>query len=314
MEELWIPRSPITVTGYFRQQTFESAESMKIILSRKGFDSSYGGIPSPILPDGRLISLPIPSSNDRATLSDINCPAVDIGKLIGDLSKGKHSLQTPIHLDPDLDRPMASRLTGWRPSLGQTGAAQSHLAGMGVGAGDVFLFFGWFRETEQYGGSWRYVKGAPDLHAIFGWLEVAEVLPIVLQRTQCLNRHPWIANHPHVANPICYSNPRNTLYVARERSVFAEDAQFGGGHFVRFNESLRLTKVGNSRSVWSLPSWFAPNGRKPLSYHPNASSWQDDGDKVTLRSAAKGQEFVIDSASYPEVEHWANSIVESGSQ
>ena len=34
---------------------------MKIILSRKGFDSSYGGYPSPILPDGSLVSLPIPS-------------------------------------------------------------------------------------------------------------------------------------------------------------------------------------------------------------------------------------------------------------
>jgi len=33
---------------------------MKIILSRKGFDSSYGGCPSPILPDGTLLSLPIP--------------------------------------------------------------------------------------------------------------------------------------------------------------------------------------------------------------------------------------------------------------
>lgn len=34
---------------------------MKIILSRKGFDSSYGGYPSPILPDGSLLSIPIPS-------------------------------------------------------------------------------------------------------------------------------------------------------------------------------------------------------------------------------------------------------------
>jgi len=33
---------------------------MKIILSRKGFDSSYGGYPSPILPDKTLLSLPIP--------------------------------------------------------------------------------------------------------------------------------------------------------------------------------------------------------------------------------------------------------------
>jgi hypothetical protein len=33
---------------------------MKIVLSRKGFDGTYGGFPSPILEDGLMISLPIP--------------------------------------------------------------------------------------------------------------------------------------------------------------------------------------------------------------------------------------------------------------
>ena len=37
---------------------------MKIILSRKGFDSKFGGMASPILPDGTLLSLPIPSNDD----------------------------------------------------------------------------------------------------------------------------------------------------------------------------------------------------------------------------------------------------------
>ena len=40
---------------------------MKVILSRKGFDSQYGGMPSPILPDGTLLSLPIPSKTDMET-------------------------------------------------------------------------------------------------------------------------------------------------------------------------------------------------------------------------------------------------------
>ena len=35
---------------------------MKIILSRKGFDSGYGGMPSPILPNGIMLSMPIPSN------------------------------------------------------------------------------------------------------------------------------------------------------------------------------------------------------------------------------------------------------------
>lgn len=30
---------------------------MKVILSRKGFDSGYGGFSSPVLPDGTLLSL-----------------------------------------------------------------------------------------------------------------------------------------------------------------------------------------------------------------------------------------------------------------
>ena len=40
---------------------------MRVILSRKGFDSQYGGMPSPILPDGTLLSLPIPSKTDMET-------------------------------------------------------------------------------------------------------------------------------------------------------------------------------------------------------------------------------------------------------
>lgn len=38
---------------------------MKVVLSRKGFDSSNGGIVSPIFEDGTMISFPIPS-DDRS--------------------------------------------------------------------------------------------------------------------------------------------------------------------------------------------------------------------------------------------------------
>jgi len=32
---------------------------LKVILSRKGFDSSNGGCPSPIMPDNTLLSFPM---------------------------------------------------------------------------------------------------------------------------------------------------------------------------------------------------------------------------------------------------------------
>ena len=47
---------------------------MKVVLSRKGFDSASGGCPSPILPDGTLLSLPIPEmkfSKDLKTKEEI---------------------------------------------------------------------------------------------------------------------------------------------------------------------------------------------------------------------------------------------------
>jgi len=55
------------------------------------------------------------------------------------------------HLDPDLDAASRRREPGWRPLLGQHGAAQSHLCNESVGPGDLFLFFGLFRRTEQRG-------------------------------------------------------------------------------------------------------------------------------------------------------------------
>ena len=44
---------------------------MKVILSRKGFDSEYGGYLSPILPNEQMISLPIPDSKDDIRYSGI---------------------------------------------------------------------------------------------------------------------------------------------------------------------------------------------------------------------------------------------------
>jgi hypothetical protein len=74
-------------------------------------------------------------------------------------------------------------------------------------------------------------------------------------------------------------------------------------------KALQLTKPGCSRSIWLLPSWFEPKGRPPLSYHPKLSSWEAGGDSVTLRSAAKGQEFVLNGERYPELEAWAGNLI-----
>jgi hypothetical protein len=121
---------------------------MKLILSRKGFDSSSGGVPSPIFPDGTMISLPIPDKASTIAYKDIAGNAcVSVGELVQDLAgrPPKHRA----HLDPDLSVRSIPRADGWKPLFGQESAAESHLENQGVGPGDIFLFFGLFRRVQK---------------------------------------------------------------------------------------------------------------------------------------------------------------------
>ena len=85
---------------------------MKIIFSRKGFDTVYGGYPSPILQDGRMISLPIPSNEEipiRYSKLEIDKKLTyyDIMKDLNPYIKSnnewyKLTEKSECHLDPDI--------------------------------------------------------------------------------------------------------------------------------------------------------------------------------------------------------------------
>jgi hypothetical protein len=128
---------------------------MKVIFSRKGFDSSAGGVPSPIM-EGIPISFPIPTKQPtNCTFGDLAAP---LPILVGDLTAGAIGPNKACHLDPDISfHSRAIRLAGWRGALGQIGSAQSHLANNGVGPGDIFLFWGLFCEIALREDKWRYV-------------------------------------------------------------------------------------------------------------------------------------------------------------
>ena len=54
----------------------------RLIFSRKGWDSAYGGRPCPVLPDGTMVSLPIPDEGSPLRYTD--CRLAD-GSSYGDL-------------------------------------------------------------------------------------------------------------------------------------------------------------------------------------------------------------------------------------
>jgi hypothetical protein len=133
---------------------------VKLILSRKGFDSANGGVPSPIFPNGSMYSIPIRQLGATKRYADLAkgdaTAGNDIGTVVEHLTRGRVRAGDLVHFDPDLEASALPRGQGWRPCFGQTGAARSHLMGAGVGPGDLFLFFGWFRRVLRgRDGRWR---------------------------------------------------------------------------------------------------------------------------------------------------------------
>lgn len=266
---------------------------MKIILSRKGFDSSCGGQASPILPDGTLLSMPIPSG-DKQKYSELLWDGLSYLDIICQLkSKTKLNGSSHCHLDPDLRDNTILREKGWKPAFGQTGSSLTELRDNGVKEKDLFLFFGWFRQTEYYNGRLRYIPRSPNLHVIYGYMQIGSIVDSV-------NKIPdWLKYHPH-ANLNNYKEAwqkkQNIIYLPSERLSFAPDLA-GSGTF-NFRQELVLTKTGYSRSRWDFP--YSMRGI-PISHNPKG--WKKD----YFQSAARGQEFIMDASS--SVMDWVKKII-----
>lgn len=282
---------------------------MKIILSRKGFDSSSGGAPSPIFPDGKLLSLPIPDKTSTLAYGDITGNNwATVGELVHQLA-GLPSTHRA-HLDPDLRFQSIRRTKGWRPIFGQTGSAESHLRNQNVGEGDIFLFFGLFRPVERPNSKWQYVRGSRPIHALFGWLQIAS--PIVVSAWPTTEK--WAHYHPHFDRE---SDPRNVIYDSSERLAlpdFSSGYFAGAGVFETISPRLILTGIDSKRpGRWLLPEWFHPETRpSALSYHRDQARWERGENGVILSSVSRGQEFVLDCHAYPEALEWVRSLFVCG--
>ncbi len=225
---------------------------MKIILSRKGFDSSNGGCPSPILPDGTLLSMPIPSSNDIDTFNDLSYNGEKYSDILNQLSPKKTF--TKCHVDPDIrDNIRIPAIKEWKPAFGQCEAAQGTLANAKVEKGDIFLFFGWFRKTEKINGSYRYISRKTgdfydhaDLHVIYGYMQVGGILTDMNE----ISKYYW---HPHSY----YTDVKNNvLYVPSQTLSFSP--KYRGYGTLDYRKDRVLTMKDENRNVWNALPFLMP--------------------------------------------------------
>lgn len=275
--------------------------NVKVILSRKGFDSSAGGYPSAIMPDGRMVSFPIPDDKKIVTgvkykdlVLDKGLTYLEIMERLG--IKGHEDIE--VHLDPDLSYGITKRKEGWRPVFGQGHAAQKHLFNNDVQVGDIFLFFGWFNDVKKVDGTYKYIPRT-DKHIIWGYLQVGEIINIDTDKKY----DDWLEAHPHFKHR---DRENNTAYIASEQLTF--NNKIGGAGVFSFDNSLVLTcSDQKKRSVWNLPIFFHPDNNTIMTYHENKDRWKIDNDRCILQSTGRGQEFVITGDS--RIEEWAKNII-----
>jgi hypothetical protein len=137
---------------------------MRVILSRKGFDSSIQGGGSPnIIYKKTPYMIPIPEVGTGIEYKHLPFEDTNYLKVMRDLYINQF---TECHLDPYISKEITPKdCQNWKFNLGQVDKAQSSLANVNppVGKGDLFLFFGWFNKVEIEGGDYKYTK-IPDYH------------------------------------------------------------------------------------------------------------------------------------------------------
>ena len=263
-------------------------KTTKIIFSRKGFDSTAGGIPS-TKRDKYLRSFPIPYREN--TLTTYN--SLGLGKDVQELSNYKINATDTCHHDPNLDY----------GEFGQVGAAQTHLENNNVGVGDLFLFWGWFRETLTVNNKTVFSKDDPGHYRFFGWMQIGEIVHLGKDPSWFLKEEPNSMSHPHT---IGSWGDNNTLYLASNKLDAFGLKDYNG--FGKFNASEKTNLSINpsvKKSKWICPKWLNPNhGGCGMTYHKDPKRWDDK----TVDVVGRGQEFVAEPKKINDCKKWLVNI------
>ncbi|MCI6547195.1 MAG: hypothetical protein MR415_00920 [Coriobacteriaceae bacterium] len=276
--------------------------SRKVILSRKGFDSSTGGCASPIFFEdgsdlaGTPLSLPIPDDDAQDTYADLEFDGMGYDRIVSALNP--KSTATRCHVDPDIRREArATQPRNWEPAFGQTGGKQTQLRDAGVTKGDLFLFFGWFHGvTRSEDGALRYNEESDfrssknaedwyryaDLQLVWGYMEVGDILTDPAE----IAPYRW---HPH-AQPGKLNGTNNALYIPSRRLSFAPELP--GCGTLGFAKRRVLTEEGMSRSNWTPLPFLMPEhvrGGRKNSFRPTGE--QRPGDALMYQG--QWQELIV---------------------
>ena len=279
---------------------------MKVILSRKGFDSANGGIASPIFEDGTMLSFPIPSKDhdkDKIAYEELTCNKILLNELLENLGyKGDKYC----HLDPDLDstRRVVS-VEGWKPAFGQINQSASYLINNQIVGGDLFLFFGNFRNVVKSHGKYKFAhrnKNSADpyygkeMQIIWGYLQVGEIISDPKEQEKFF----W---HPHACEKRLFKEKNNLIFTAAKRLSFAP--QMPGYGIFSYDKKRVLTMPGKTKAIWKKQKAYDVDNINKINNRDNKRK-NSAKDPKGIYHAGIWQELVLKDNN--DSEKWAKSM------
>ena len=275
----------------------------RIILSRKGFDTQNGGFPSPICPDGTLISIPIPSkyNDDCYKYLNFDCNNRHISTILNDLTNNQIKINGKIkvvdyndtkfkcHYDPQI---IDDYFT-----LGQTGKALNHLDNQGVNVGDMFVFYGLFQKIDFFNNKWQYIE--KPFHYIFAYMIVEDILD-VNPKYMNSQKYSFLNKHPHLQKNFLKKYPYSKIYIGRKFKYF------------HFDEKRIITDLVDFEGVskWKIPLDF--DFSDSISFIKNMKV---SNGYCYIQHKGPGQEFVInleklDNYKFNAILNYFNDILD----
>lgn len=262
----------------------------RVILSKKGADTSYGKVAS-IIENDVFYNIPIPMSNKKENTTKYSDIVLSDGTNLLDKIKTyyKNFEDDFCHLDPNLSKYLGAT----HGIMGQTDNAQNFLKTNKIKKGDVFLFFARYAEG-RHGDIVGNVR-----HVIWGYLIIDDIIEpqqnfTETDRAKKEKQYPWIKDHPHWKFEDYKNKHNNCIYIGKDFGVF------------NYRPELNLTLPYAKPRYWSLPEKL--NGLKIKS---ETSSKTSKGKTITdgnfTLSTTYGQEFIIEESK--KAEEWALALI-----
>ena len=241
--------------------------------------------------------MPIPSK-DAASYDDLCYNGETYSDILKQLKPNPREPFLNCHVDPDIrDNNRKAAIVGWKPAFGQCEAAQGLLSNAKVEKGDIFLFFGWFRQVEKHNGSYRFVSRKnggfydhADMHIIYGYMQIGDML----SNGDDLTKYSW---HPHSAF-VERNVVNNAIYTPTETlSLLPKLRGYGT---LDYRKDRVLTMEGKSRGTWNDLPFLRPEH----TYGKRKNSAKGEG----LYYSGIWQELVVYESD--GLIEWVKSVIE----